>query len=80
MNKEVHSKNVIFPKKILMQQDKINLMPDVNDDPFISPTQSKYVIRRAEDVQAEHRSHMNDLFHQLRKAKSQTRYETLFYI
>lgn len=70
----MHSKNAVFPKKMLFRQDRINLMPDINDDPFKTPTQSKYVIRKAEEVQAEHKEHLNDLFDQLRRTKSQSRY------
>lgn len=49
-------------------------MPDVNDNPIVQKQVPKYVIRRAEDAQAEHKKHLNELFQQLRQTQSQARY------
>jgi hypothetical protein len=48
-------------------------MPDINESSLIKIKSPKYKIRRADEVQAEHRKHLNELFTQLRKTHSQTR-------
>lgn len=65
----------MFPYALLRSQDKINMMPDINENPISNPKPSTYVIRKAGDVQAEHKQHMNELFKQLRKTQ---RYEYAF--
>lgn len=73
LNKDLYKKNAAFPGRKLKPQDRINDMPDIEDNPISTFQRSKYTIRRAEDVQAEHKMHMNELFKQLRKTHSQTR-------
>lgn len=59
----------MFPYTLLRSQDKINLMPDINENPISNPKPTTYVIRKAGEVQAEQKQHMNELFEQLRKTQ-----------
>lgn len=46
-------------------------MPDINENPISSKPPSNYTFKKAEEVQAEHKKHLNSLFTQLRQTKSQ---------
>ena len=73
LNKEIYKKNAAFPKSLLKSQEKINSMPDINENPLSATKPSKFIIRRAEDVQEEHKRHLNSLFQQLRQTHSSSR-------
>jgi len=51
----MYQKKAAFPKNFLKPQGKINMMPNADDNPVIKMKAPRYKIRRAEEVQEEHK-------------------------